>query len=139
MKISTLTLLLQIAGLLHIGLLGAGAAMPRAVQLHLHLATLPAFIRRLFLVYYTFIGLLLIGFGGLTFLFAPELASGQPLGRALCGLLTVFWTVRLVAAGFIFDVRPYLTNWTYRLGYQATNCVFVYLVLIYAAAVWKNL
>ena len=47
----------------------------------------------------------------------------------------VFWSVRLVAAGFIFDVRPYLTNWLYRLGYQATNCVFIYLVFVYAAAI----
>src|SRR5436190_10589324 len=107
MKTSTLTLMLQIAGLLHVGLLCAGAAMPRAVQLRAHLASLPSFIRRLFLVYYSFIGLLLIGFGCLTFFFAAELAAGQPLARGLCVLLSLFWSVRLVAAGFIFDVRPY--------------------------------
>ena len=139
MKTSTLTVLLQIAGLLHVGLLLAGATMPRAVNLRAHLTLLPSFIRKLFLVYYSFIGLLLIGFGLLTFFFASELATGQPLGRALCILLTSFWTARLVVAGFIFDVRPYLTNWFYRLGYQATNFVFVYFVFIYGATAFNNL
>ena len=38
----------------------------------------------------------------------------------------------------IFDVRPYLTNWFLRLGDQATNVVFLYLVLVYALAAWKG-
>ena len=55
MHTSTLIVLLQIAALLHAGLICAGAAMPQAVNLQAHLAVLPAFIRRLFLVYYAFI------------------------------------------------------------------------------------
>jgi hypothetical protein len=138
MNTSTLTLLLQIAAILHIGLLCAGASMPKAVNLRGHLATLPPFIRRLFFVYFSFIALMLVGFGLLTFLFAHAMAAGEPLARALCLLLTGFWGMRLVAAGFIFDVRPYLTNWFYRLGYQATNLIFVYLVAVYAFALWKG-
>ena len=138
MKTSTLIMLLQIAALLHVGLICAGASMPRAVKLREHLATLPPFIRRLFFVYFSFIGLVLVGFGTLTFFFAPAMAAGEPLARSLCILLTAFWTLRLIAMGFIFDVRPYLTNWFYRLGYQATNLVFVYLVAVYALAVWKG-
>jgi len=138
MKTTTLITLLQIAGLLHIGLMCAGASMPRAVNLNAHLAVLPAFIRRLFLVYFSFIGLMLAGFGCLTFFFAGPMASGEPLARALCVLLLAFWTLRLIAAGFIFDVRPYLTNWFYRLGYHAINLVFVYLAAVYALAIWKG-
>src|SRR5205814_7911544 len=63
MKTTHLTLLLQIAALLHLGLICAGASMPKAVRLSANLATLPAFIRRLFLVYFVFIGLVLVGFG----------------------------------------------------------------------------
>ena len=133
-----LTSLLQIAGLLHIGLVWAGATMPRTVGLTGHLKPLPEFIRRLFWVYYAFIGFLLISFGTLTLLFANEMAGGQPLARALCILLAAFWTIRLVAAAFVFDVRPYLTNGRYRIGYQATNAVFIYLVAIYAVAAWKG-
>jgi hypothetical protein len=138
MKTHTLTLMLQLAGLLHICLVWAGASMPAAVNLRLHLAKLPPFIRRLFYVYYLFIGMLLIGFGSLTYFFAPELAAGASFSRAFCLLLVLFWTVRLVAAAFIFDVRPYLTNWLYRIGYQAINLIFLYLLGVYALAAWKG-
>jgi len=133
-----LTTLLQFAGLMHVGLAWAGATMPRTVKLGEHLKPLPQFIRRLFWVYYTFIAMLLVSFGTLTFLFAREMAAGQPVARGLCVLLAVFWTVRLVVAAFVFDVRPYLTNWFYRIGYQATNLVFVYLVAVYVWTAWKG-
>jgi hypothetical protein len=129
---------LKLAGLMHVGLLWAGATMLFKVKLREHLASLPPFIRRLFWVYYSFIGLMLIGFGALTFLFAPEMATGLPLARGLCILLTIFWTLRLVAAAFLFDVRPYLTHWYYRLGYHATNLVFIYLVSVYAWTAWRG-
>jgi hypothetical protein len=137
MNSTTLTILLQIAAALHLGLICAGASMPKAVNLRGHLAVLPPFIRQLFFVYFSFIGLMLAGFGTLTFLFAPAMAVGEPVARGLCALLTAFWTLRLVAA-FVFDVRPYLTNRLYRFGYGAINLIFVYLVAIYALAAWKG-
>ncbi len=138
MKTQTLVLLLQLAGILHLGLVWAGASMPRAVQLRAHLAPLPPFIRRLVIVYFTFLGLVLLGFGTLTFFFAGAMAAGVPVARALCVLCLLFWTGRLLVAGFVFDVRPYLKNWFYKIGYQATNIVFVYLVAVYALAAWKG-
>jgi hypothetical protein len=138
MKTSTLTTLLQIAGLLHILLLCAGASMPKAVQLRTHLGVLPPFIRRLFLVYFSFIGLVLAGFGALTFFFAHQIAAGEPLARGLCVLLIAFWGLRVIAMAFILDVRPYLTNWFYRLGYHTINLIFIYLLAVYVFAVWKG-
>lgn len=130
--------LLQFAGVLHLGLLCAGLLMPRAVNLKASLAPLPPFIRRLFWVYYAFIGLCLVSFGLMTFVFAGTLAAGGGLARALCAFLAVFWSIRLVAATFIFDVRPYLTNHFWRLGYHATNVVFAYLPVVYAWAALKG-
>ena len=138
MNASTLVLLLQLAAVSHLGLLCAGATMPKAVGLHQHLSSLPSFIRRLFYVYFSFIALLLGAFGVMTFLFAAPMAAGEPVARGLCILMAVFWTVRLVAAAFIFDVRPYLRNWFYRVGYQATNVVFIYLVAVYVLTAWKG-
>ena len=138
MKTSVLITLLQVASILHLGLVWAGASMPKAVGLRENLATLPPFIRRLFYVYFTFIGLVLAGFGVLTFLFAGEMAAGEPVARGLCILLAVFWMARLVVAAFVFDVRPYLQNWFLRLGYQCTNLVFIYLVAVYALTAWKG-
>jgi hypothetical protein len=129
-----LTLFLEIAGLMHLGLICAGALMPRAVNLRGNIAGLPTFIRRLFWVYYAFIGLTLVSFGTITVIFAPVLASGEGLARAVCAFLALFWTVRLAAATFVFDVRPYLTNNLWRVGYQATNVVFIYLPIVYAYA-----
>ncbi len=126
--------LLQLAGLMHLGLIAAGAAMPRAVKLREHVGVLPPFIHRLFWVYYSFIGLVLVGFGALSFFLASELATGTPLARAACGFLALFWTMRLCVAVFVFDVRPYLTNALWRIGYHATNLVFALLPIIYASA-----
>jgi hypothetical protein len=123
---------------MHLGLICAGALMPRAVNLKNNLAALPPFIRRLFWVYYTFIALCLASFGLMTFTLAGTLAAGGILARALCVFLALFWTVRLVAATFVFDVRPYLTNYFWRLGYHATNIVFIYLPLVYAWVAWKG-
>jgi hypothetical protein len=137
MNATTLTILLQIAGLLHLCLICAGASMPKAVNLRQHLSALPPFLRQLFFVYFSFIGLMLVGFGALTFLFAPAMAAGEPVARGLCVLLTAFWSLRLFAA-FVFDVRPYLTNWIYRLGYYAINVIFLYLLAVYVLAAWKG-
>ena len=138
MKTTNLVLLLQIAGVLYLGLMCAGALMPRAVNLRANLAPLPPFIRRLFWVYYAFIGLCLVSFGLITVIFAQTLAEGGGLARAICIFLAVFWTIRLIAATFVFDVRPYLTNTFWRLGYQATNIAFIYLPVVYAWVAWKG-
>ena len=138
MNTNQLTLMLELAGLLHIGLVCAGALMPRAVNLRTHLANLPVFIRRLFWVYYAFIGLCLVSFGIITITFARTLAECGVLARAVCVFLAAFWTVRLIAATFVFDVRPYLTNAFWRLGYLATNIAFAYLPVAYAWVAWKG-
>lgn len=133
-----LTLTLQFAGMLHLGLMCAGLLMPRVVNLRAHLAPLPPFIRQLFWVYYSFIALCLASFCAITITFAGALAAGGPLARALCLFFAVFWTVRLFVGTFVFDMRPYLTNVWRRLGYRAINLVFAYLPLVYAWAAWKG-
>jgi hypothetical protein len=123
---------------MHLGLVWAGALMPGVVQLRQHTRNLPPFIRRLFWVYYTFIGLCLICFGAITIFCAPALAAGGMLARSLCIFLMLFWTLRLVAATFIFDLKPYLTSGWRRFGYHLTNIVFIYLPIVYGLAAWKG-
>jgi hypothetical protein len=130
----TLTLLLQIAGVMHLGLMSAGLLMPRVVNVRAHLATLPAFLRQLFWVYYSFIALCLVSFSIITIVFAETLASGGALARALCIFFAVFWTMRLLVATFVFDMRPYLTSGARRVGYHALNAVFAYLPVVYLIA-----
>src|SRR5260221_8029452 len=138
MNVFNLTIALQIAVLMHLVLMCAGALMPRVVRMRSHLAALPPFIRQIFWVYYTFIGLCLVSFCLITLTFASTLASGGNLARALCAFFAVFWTVRLIAGTFIFDMRPYLTNRWRRVGYHAINIVFAYLPIVYAWAAMKG-
>jgi len=132
------TLLLKLAALTYLGLLAAGLLMPRIVGLGEHIRTLPKFIRQLFWVYYTFIGLCLISFGLGTFFLAEELASGTPLARAACGFLAIFWTVRFIAGRFVFDLRPYLTSTWRRIGLHAANLVFTALPFVYGWAAFRT-
>jgi hypothetical protein len=132
-----LAVLLQIAGVLHLGLMCAGLLMPKVVRMRWHLATLPPFIRQLFWVYYTFIGLCLASFSLITIAFADTLAAGGALARALCVFFALFWTLRLVVAMWVFDMEPYLTSRFRRVGYRAVNLVFVYLPVVYAVAAAK--
>jgi len=129
--------LLQLAGVLHLGLMCAGLLMPKVVRMRWHLATLPPFIRQLFWVYYTFIGLCLVGFSLITIVFADTLAGCGALARALCAFFAVFWTLRLVVATWVFDMEPYLTNGIRRVGYRVLNLAFVYLPVVYTLAAAK--
>ena len=124
-------LLLKLTALTYVGIAAAGACMPRAVDLWKHTRSLPPFDRNLFKVYYGFICFLILSCGLLTWFFAEELAGGSPLARAVCLMMGGFWLIRLGVALFVFDVRPYLTNGFYRVGYQATNIVFGSLPFIY--------
>jgi hypothetical protein len=84
--------------------------------------------------HYSFIALCLVGFSVITIVFAETLASGTMLARALCIFLAVFWTLRLLVATFVFDMRPYLTSTARRVGYHAVNIVFLYLPIVYGLA-----
>ena len=133
-----ITLLLKLAALTYLGLLAAGLLMPRVVGLPEHIRALPIFIRQLFWVYYTFIGLCLISFGLGTFFFADDLASGTPLARALCGFLAIFWVIRFIAGSFVFDLQPYLTNAWRRVGLMLANLVFTALPFVYGWAALRG-
>ena len=129
-----LTTWLQLAGLLHAGLLCAGIMMPRVVEMRSHVVKLPEFLRELFWTYYLFIGGCILGFGCLTFLMAEELASGGAFAQAIAGFLAVFWLARLAVAVFVFEMEAYLTSVIFRIGYAAVNAVFVYFVIVYSLA-----
>src|SRR5438132_13131976 len=108
-------LLLRFAALTHLGLIAAGALMPRVTNLWTHAAAMPAFAGALFRTYYAFIGLCLVSFGLGSWFLAAELSSGTPLARAVCAFLAAFWLIRLIAAVWILDVRIYLTSGWWRL------------------------
>lgn len=130
----TLEFSLRCAGLMHFAVLLASALTPRALDWRSNLASLHPFLRRLFWVYGSFIVLVIVSFGTLTLLFAPRLASGDELGSALAAVIAVFWLARLGVQLFVFDARPFLTNWFYKTGYHALTLVFIFFVLVFGSA-----
>jgi hypothetical protein len=125
---------LYLGGALHFGILIASALAPRALDWRKNLAPLPELLRQMFWVYGAFIVLMIISFGTLTLFHAETLASGSPLARSVCAMIAVFWAVRLAVQLFVFDAKPFLTNWLYRIGYHGLTVVFILLVAIYGWA-----
>jgi len=125
---------LRTAGWLHFCILLASALTPGALDWRTNLASLHPFLRRLFWVYGAFIVLVIISFGTLTVRHVHELAAGAPLARSFCGFIATFWLARLLVQLFIFDARPFLTNWFYRIGYHGLTVAFAYFAAVYAFA-----
>lgn len=131
--------LLEIAGVLQLLLLTAGATMTRVVGMKEHAATLPPFLQRLFWTYLGFIGLTITGLGLVSLTLAERLLDGSPLSRAVCGFIALFWLARLAVQAFVFDVRPYLTSDLLRLGHHLLNLTFTLLPGVYLwAALWRT-
>ena len=95
--------LIQLGGLVHFGILIASALTPGVLEWRRHLAGLPPLLRQLFWVYGSFIVLVIISFGAISITQPGALASGEPLARAICAMIAVFWSARLAVQWFVFD------------------------------------
>lgn len=133
-----LEILLRLAGMLHLAILLASFLTPRALDWRKNLALLHPFLRRLFWVYGAFIVLVIVNFSILTLAHADAMAAGIPTARALCGFIAVFWLARLAVQLFVFEPRPFLSNWFYKIGYHGLTAVFSYFVLVYGWAAFAN-
>jgi hypothetical protein len=127
-------MLLQLAAVLQLSILVASALTPRVLDWRRNLRGLHPFLRRLFWVYGVFIVMVIVAFATLTFLHAGAMAAGEPVARSLCVFIALFWSVRLFVQFFVFDARPFLTNWFYTIGYHGLGVIFSALVLIYSLA-----
>jgi len=126
--------LIQIAGVLHFGLLLASALTPRVLDWRTELRPLSALSRHLIWVHGAFIVFTIIAFGTLSLAQAQNLADGSSLARWVCGIIALFWLARLVVQLFIFDAKPFLTNFGLKLGYHGLTAVFVYFSVVFGCA-----
>jgi hypothetical protein len=127
-------LLLQFAAGLQLLILTASALTPRVLDWRTNLSALHPFLRKLFWVYGAFIVMMIIGFATLTYFHADAIADREPVARSLCAFIAIFWGARLFVQFAIFDPRPFLTNWFYKLGYHALTVIFAFLVFVYGKA-----
>jgi len=130
-----LTTLIFVSGLLHFATLLGSAAVPFVLDWRKEIGKLEGLSRELVWVHGGFIVLTILGFGVLTCVFPGDLASGAPLARGLCAFIAIFWGTRVLVQFFIFDAKPYLTNWFLVAGYHGLTLVFLYqtAVLTWAA------
>ena len=125
--------LIFLAGIAQLMVLVASALVPIRLRWKTQLACLPRLHRQMYWVYGGYVVLATIAFGTISIFFARELASGEPLARALCCYISVFWGIRLGLQGFL-DARPYLVKWWLRIGYHALTGMFLAFTLIYGWA-----
>ena len=132
-----LKIMLLLAGVAHFGILIASASTPKALNWKETLQPLPPLLRQMFWVYGWFIVLMIVSFGTITLVHLDTLATGTPLARWFCGMVAVFWLVRLFVQFFVFDAKPFLTHWFYRVGYHGLTAVFLFLVATYGWATFS--
>jgi hypothetical protein len=120
---------LRLAGGFHFVTLTLACFTPIPPDWDKNLAALPPIHRRFALAQNFSIGATIAVLGLISLLLAPELITGHPLARVLCGLTALFWAGRLVILPWL-RVRPTLTTPLLRLGYALllTQCA------IYATA-----
>ena len=129
-----LAYLLMLAGGLHFGLLLAGALLPRVLNWRTELRSVSPLSRHIIWVHGAFVVMMIVGFGVLSLLNAPALAAGSLLARSLCAFVALFWFTRLMIQLFLFDARPYLTNWFLTAGYHGLTVLFGYFSIVYGWA-----
>ncbi len=131
-----LTNLIRLAGLLQLSVLVASALVPTQLNWREGLANLPRLYRQLFWTYGGYVVGMIIFLGVLCIAFPGELASGDPLGRFLCGFIAVFWGVRLTLQWWL-DARPYLTRWWLVAGEVVLTLLFTFFTGLFAFAAWS--
>jgi hypothetical protein len=128
--------LVRLGGVIQLAILSASALVPGVLDWKAELRRLPPLLRQLIWVHGAFIVLIIVGFGAISACLAPQLTSGTPLARSVCGLIAVFWLARLGIQFFVFDAEPYLGRQLLRFGYHALTVAFIYLAVVFSMAAW---
>ena len=130
----TLKMLLLVGGLLHLCITSAGFTMTFVLNWRKNLSPLCALTRHIVWSHAAFVLLTILGFAAVSLCCAGSLASGEPLARAVCAFIAVFWGLRLLIGFFLFDARPHLTNFALKIGYNGLTVVFLFFVFCYGSA-----
>ncbi len=120
--------LIQISGVVLILIAAANIAAPGKLGYRENLARVAPIVRQVFVLHSIYILMVVLGFAGLCLFFAPELARGSGLGRALSGFLAIFWLSRVAVQILYIDseikrANP-LENAAYTLATAALGGVF---------------
>lgn len=109
-------LAVRLAGCFHFVTLVLACFTPIPPDWEANLAKLPPVHRRFAVAQNFSIGTMIAVLGLFSLCFAPQLVSGAPLARAVCGTTALFWGGRLCVLPWL-GVRPTLTTPALKLGY----------------------
>ncbi len=131
--------LVSIGGFIQIGIVVGAIWVPQVMNWRRLLASLNSFMRRLFWIYAAFILGVNLGFAVISIGLSEPLGSGEPLARAVCLLIALYWGARLLVQLFVFDLRPVIKNRLAHGAYHLLTAAFTWLVVTYGiVAFWPQ-
>ena len=107
---------LRLAGILHLVTLALACLTPIPPDWDKNLSKLPEVHRRFAVAQNVFIGGVIAAGGLISLVFAPELAAGVPLARAVCLCLALWWGGRLAVLPWL-GAHRHLATPALRVGY----------------------
>ena len=123
--------LILAAGLVQLAIAAANIWVPGKLNARENLSRVSPMLRNVFIVHWVYIVFVLVIFSLLCIFFAPELASGTPLGRFLSGSMALFWLARVVIQLCYYDAAVRRQN---RLADVAFLLAVLYLGSVFTAA-----
>jgi hypothetical protein len=94
-----------VAGGVQLVIAAANPVVAKELDFRANLAKLTPIVSQIFLIHAVYIVLVIVWFGALCLIFAPQLASGDPLARFLTGGLAAFWGLRAIVQQTIYDKK----------------------------------
>src|SRR3954466_15514222 len=129
-----LTVLLRVCGSCLLGLFVLNFFVPKRFKWAEELPRLSRLNRRIFQVHAIFIALILLMMGLLLVTLPRGLIAPDPLARAVCAGLAVFWTVRLWMQWFLYDAELWRGKTFATVMHFAFTGLWVLLVTTFSAA-----
>ena len=130
--------LVFVAGIGQIGLVAASLAIPRVLRWREDTARLRPLTRQVFWTYALYIWCTNLGFG-LVSLPSTWLLDRSPLSACVTGFITAYWVGRVLIQFFYFDRSDAPRVPLIRIAEVILVALFIYLSLVYAAALLFNL
>ena len=96
-------LLIWAAGAVQLTMTGANVVLPGKLNYRENLSRVSPLVRQIFVVHSIYMVIVLLGFSGLCFFFAPRLIGHDPMGRSLSAFLAAFWLLRIFLQIFYYD------------------------------------
>ena len=122
--------LVRLGGVAHLISLSAIIYAPIHLGWHEALGRVAKLLRQMGEVYHYYTAGTIVAMGLVSLFCAPDLVSGTPLARAVCGYIALFWIVRL-GVQIYYDFRPHVGAWWLKLSYHALSALFVAFGVLY--------